>query len=1061
MRKALVENCIVTCLFLIIGIIATWPLIEHFNAAIPCRTTSGVMYLNKPGDHLQLLYWFWLLKDNIFGSSGFMQNPYEFNMVAAQPPDGLYMYPFNFLYLLFAPFGDIAAYNCLVLASYVLTGLFTYLLVKTCTGSRTGALVAACIYTLVPIRIINLLGGHLNGFIYFLLPAILYFFEKAYRSKSLVAACLCGLSIWWLSLLEVHLIYYMCVFLGLYLPFRVFFFTHNSSTERGRYTANPAMAPAVQLVPGMRWALINIYTIGVGVTCFYQALISWKFHHQFFTDNFWIILGPYPILFLFAVLLLAALLTQIFELSFQRAIRFYSVLLLPCYLLPLYAFNLSLKVEGLDKYLAGSVIVLMIISGWIGGKKYLQGLRCRQPLLWQRMGKQQIRLLVPVGIGLFLTVGWVFLVKKVFFSGTIAQGGRTIQDVKLFSPHLQDLYTPGSDVYFGLIPLLLLLYFFIVLVRWVQKPDHLYDRDQLSLVCFFSFSFLLAYLLGAGLSFGSSSIYTFFFDHFPFFNYPRVPDRIMTIAFLCGSVLIGYAVRDLLLRFWAPGNRVFLSCMLASLMAILWFDFGVGKPVGLTNLDRGQEVYRYIKENIDDKLLLEIPLWPGDSHQSSLYEYYTTMDTLHRVNGYTPIVTQEYIEQVYRPLSTLNMGVLDSEQYHLLKKMGVRFVTVHDNPAVFPRRVSPFPPIMTVRRLMNSPYLEYIPLRNMVQLPGTVRENRKLYLFRVVETIDAGKLETQASTCRFFIPNVYPATSLGHVTGTQVLDQSINKQVLHAAPGRDVEDYLSYGPYEEYPSGEYEVRYRLRINKPGVDAKVARLEISTFVDHDKQQLLVSREISGKDFNNQGYHDFILHFTLPQLQKMEFRIWYYGTTELWLEKIIVTCAGRKSYDTVFEAEALLGDIGNLSQDPTASGGKGITATALTDKVGRMVYGPFRTYAPGKYKVTYFMKSPSAATVDTRQPLVAYCKITSDEGQTALAGRTVKFTDIIGQTYRPVSLTFALHRDNELSFELHFNGQADLQIDRVEIKRLGPASSTFVPGLFLIKEKHGKKSTAAGR
>lgn len=1029
MKKSSAEIIAVTLLMLAVGVAASWPLADHFFSAIPCRMTAGRLFLNKPGDQLQLLYWFWLLRDNLFGGGpGFMHNPYEFNMTALHPPDGLYMYPLYFLHLLFSPLGDIGAYNVLILLSYVLTGLFTYLLIKQYTGSRAGALLGALVYTLVPIRIINMMGGHLNGFIYYLLPASLYFLDRAVLKKSVVSAGICGLLIFWLSLLEVHLIYYFCLFLAAYIPLRLVFCGESDRQEaENRET----------MVSGREekwnwWPAAALVLTALSLTIVYQGMSSLKYHHPLLTTDFWVILSLYPFLFLAVGLFFSLLLAAAFRLSLHNSVRIVALGSLPLNLLSICVFNLSLKVPLLSWIVVICVLFLLPVAGWQAWKRYGRNGQPQYHLVRQWFAVKPILRILPIMVGLLFSVIWVLVAKKVFFVGSVAHGGRTIQDVKLFSPRLYDLYAQGSDVYLGLVPLLLILYCLFMLIRRTIFYDRERPAEKLLLPGFFLCVFFLSYILGAGLSFGSSSFYTFFFDYFPFFNYPRVPDRIMTVAFLAGAVLSGFAIGDLQRSLVDRQQKRIGFVFYCLLIGLLWHDFGVGKPVALTNLDRGQTIYKYVKKNIDGGLLLEIPLWPGDSHQSSLYEYYITLDRVRRVNGYTPIVKQKYIDTIYKPLSTLNMGLLDGRQYAQLKKMGVRFITVHDNPDVFPRKVSPFPPHITVRRLMNSPYLKFVPVKNMMDLPGLVRENKKLYLFQLVDHAPALSETAEQATCRFFIPKVYHATALPHITGKSVLDATIGQRVLKATAGRDKEDFLNYGPYEELPAGRYQVYFRLRTNRPGIAKQIGELDVSSFVNHKGQVILSRKEVTGKDFKGTGYQDFTLDFSLSAFQRVEFRTWFSGNADLYLEKIVLTSGGQQGFDSRYEAESLVGDTGFMVRDTQASDGKAVKADVSDDPPGRMVYGPFRKLPAGRYRVTFFLRSDSRQLLDPKKPIVAELRVTTDENATVLAAKNVVFGEISGQEYRPVSVDILMKRDNEVSFNVRFTKQANVLVDRIEIE-----------------------------
>jgi len=784
---------------------------------------------------------------------------------------------------------------------------------------------------------------------------------------------------------------------------------------------------------------------------------SLMYHHGLLTADFWIILCLYPFLLLSFFLLISLLLAEAFNLSPQTGTKIVAQSLLPLNLLPFYILNLSLKIDILNVVLVGLLLVLLPFASRQAWRRYASSGHFQTHLVKRWLRLQPLLRVSPIFVGLLFSVGWVLLAKKLFFAGSVAQGGRTIQDVKLFSPRLHELYMQGSDVYLGIVPLFLILYCLVLLLRRTVYREKVWTNRQLVLVSFFLCTFFLTYILGAGLSFGPSSLYILFFDYFPFFNYPRVPDRIMTIAFLAGAILSGFAILDLQLRQAKRGDKWIGVVFYFLLVGLLWYDFGADKPIALTNLDRGQTIYSYIKKNIDGKLLLEIPLWPGDSHQSSLYEYYITLDKIRRVNGYTPIVTKNYIDTVYKPLATMNMGLLDGQQYERLKTMGVRFITVHDNPDIFPRKVSPFPPHITVRRLMNSPYLEYIPIKNKMRLPGLERENRKLYLFRLVDQAPDIPDETQQATCRFFIPNVYHASALPHVTGKLVQDSTIGQQVLTAIVGQDKSHFLSYGPYEELPAGRYQVYFRLRADNKGTNRAIARVDVSTYVNHEEQVVLTQREITSQDFQGTEYQDFTLDFSLPEFRRVEFRTWFHGNADLRLEKIVLTCANQETFDTLYEAESLLGDTGVLVHDRDASAGKAVKATVVGDQAGRMVYGPFRRYPAGRYRVTYFMKSDSAELLDPKKKTVAELSVTTDDNKTVLASRKLGFAEVSGARYKAISVDITLSRNNEVSFNVIFNRQVNILVDRIEIERSERVDGQALPLLMLLRGKHAAKST----
>ena len=131
--KKVLETTIVSLIMTGLALISSFPLIKNFTTGIPWSAFRGDLswsLLERPGDHLQLYYFFWLVKQNILGHVPLNANPYEFNMLGGQTAgnDGFTTAPLAFISFLFSPLGDVTAYNCTIIASYVLAGVFMYLL---------------------------------------------------------------------------------------------------------------------------------------------------------------------------------------------------------------------------------------------------------------------------------------------------------------------------------------------------------------------------------------------------------------------------------------------------------------------------------------------------------------------------------------------------------------------------------------------------------------------------------------------------------------------------------------------------------------------------------------------------------------------------------------------------------------------------------------------------------------------------------------------------------------------------------------------------------------------
>ncbi|MFH1059334.1 MAG: hypothetical protein V1797_11745, partial [Pseudomonadota bacterium] len=104
-----------------LAVAQTLPLARDLTDCIPYThqpSPGHARFPLIPGDHLQFLYWFWLLADNVFGPSAFFSNPYEFStFITPQGLPGYPNFPFSATYLAFWPLGMVTAYNALIFLS--------------------------------------------------------------------------------------------------------------------------------------------------------------------------------------------------------------------------------------------------------------------------------------------------------------------------------------------------------------------------------------------------------------------------------------------------------------------------------------------------------------------------------------------------------------------------------------------------------------------------------------------------------------------------------------------------------------------------------------------------------------------------------------------------------------------------------------------------------------------------------------------------------------------------------------------------------------------------------
>lgn len=1022
MVKKWLELAAVFILMLALALISTYPLILHFDTGIPYAPFGGAMAWNRSGDQIQLLYWFWLVKENFIGSVPFDSNPYEFNMLVPHVSSGLNSIPLAFLYMLFSPFGDVAAYNCTILSSYVLAGVFMYLLVRLYSGSRTGALLGAIIFTFAPSRISGFAAGHGYGFLFFCYPFILYFLEKGIRSKKIRYGFLSGIGLICLAMLEPHLIYYICVFLGVYVPVRVLslFPVYRDDSYVNRHFNSL-----------FSWStgrsLLFLWGVGAATVFYTQILFSYRDNDPFISPFFWWVISVYPFIPVLISLCCAVLYQRLTPLTFRESLAAEAGSLLSLFVLVLLS-GLICFYKPVDTTLLVTVaLVTVVLTKIVILRQYLflmlrvlaDGIRSERRKIWP---------IIPVICSMGLIVYWIVSTKVNKVASTIAGGGRTLDDVGLYSAKLSDLFLSTSHVYIGIVPALLgggLLLTLLFSVAFVKQRDNFSQETEI-ITLFYIVTAFCCFILALGLAFGKSSLYVLFYHYFPFFNYPRVSNRIITLVLFSLAIIVGFAVKNLHGHCRRPLSLGAVTLLVFVAAGLQLKDFNILKPMGINILDKGQDTYTYVKENIGDGLLLEIPLWPGDSHQSSLYQHYIMLDRVNRVNGCSPLVLKEYIDTVFEPLAPINQGRLGRKQYETLLEMGVKYITVHDNRDIFLEKVSPFVPLTTVRRLQNSPYLEFIDIDNTMYFKTWKGKSIRLFLFRLKdrESVDESNQSAWYEMPYFYDVNI----RLHQQTGEIAEDKDIGRRVFQATAGKDRPGFMVYGPYDLYSPGDYRCYFTMYMDADMED-NVARIEVSSLTDNDEQVILAQRELKGNDWNR-IYKKVYLDFSIAENTKLEFRVFYYGKGLVRVEKIAVNKIGHDTPLKFLKAEKMVGDTGQLVHEKSASTGKVVEAIVGRSQKKDMVYGPNRLYKKGRYKARVYLRMKDS-TDRNESDIVAVVSVTDGQNLTVFSKRDVRAKELSEEGFTGIDTDFELNRDEELSFHVRFTGKVNLQLDGIEI------------------------------
>jgi hypothetical protein len=319
---------------------------------------------------------------------------------------------------------------------------------------------------------------------------------------------------------------------------------------------------------------------------------------------------------------------------------------------------------------------------------------------WKRVWGRVATLLPLLGMVL-LTMFLRLQTKKRFDEDAVVGGGWSWDMLKHFSPSPKALFLWQSDrhdfhIYLGGVFVVLLMVSVVMgLVRYVRKRDL---RSLLHLVCLAGGCVvLIAFALG---TYGPA-------DGWVLQQARRwIPPITMMRQSAKIFAMLAPILALLALPLWvsvahATGQRMVQRLAPWLLALVVLCDWKLQVAPGISLLPNDQQAYAAMTAVEEEPRALALPLWPGDSAWSSLYQYYASLYRLRMLNGYSPVVGNDYIEEVFAPLMTLNAGVLTEQQISLLQQMRISGLLLHED--AFPEKVSWFPVGATLERLLQHP----------------------------------------------------------------------------------------------------------------------------------------------------------------------------------------------------------------------------------------------------------------------------------------------------------------------------------------------------------------------
>lgn len=584
------------------------------------------------------------------------------------------------------------------------------------------------------------------------------------------------------------------------------------------------------------------------------------------------------------------------------------------------------------------------------------------------------RISVALGIALGIGVGIMFLIKHFEISGSIREGGVSWREIWLYTPVLHHLFSrnePNMEklIYLGFIPMAVASLSFLV-YGWRRPLFWLYA----AIFCFFT-------ILSLGPSFDDKiPLFRWLYDHLPYFSLSRLPGRMIVMAALAMAVLAALGLSRL-----KKGS--YIAVIVFLLIGVEYFPRAA---TGITLIPGKNNVYEYVKKNNGDHTLLCLPIWPGDTSWSSIYLYYVTQTKVPLVNGYYPVVPHNYVENVFYPLYSMNVGELREEQAELLKKLNVKYIVFHEE--AFPQKVSHYPAHISVEYLKNNPHLKWI------------MQDGPQWLFELLDE-----------------PRDVKTVQVHTPVGVDLIGSK-----LKGSSGLKVDHRIQI-----LPPGKYTARFLLEgEGADGVGIRMYGCDPLKRKDGEYVDLQFLGETKGK----QGEVD--LDFTLDKGLLVTIQMERSKKEDYDIDFIFITQRGEMDPLDYMESEELLSH-GVVVHDTKASKGFSVLGTPALVPKTELVFGPYRLYPPGEYVVRYWVRSGATKEELKRFDLdtvAGRMEVMADFGNHLITEKPLFVSALQNkEEFEPRELSFSLEKDEVLEFRIIYNRKISFFVDRIEVEQ----------------------------
>lgn len=137
------------------------------------------------------------------------------------------------------------------------------------------------------------------------------------------------------------------------------------------------------------------------------------------------------------------------------------------------------------------------------------------------------------------------------------------------------------------------------------------------------------------------------------------------------------------------------------------------------------------------------------------------------------------------------------------------------------------------------------------------------------------------------LSRTYDADAFLHFVGRPITDPAARDgQAWLVDPRVDPPQKATYGPFDIYDAGRYQVTFRLKLPEPvEIGQELAQLQVNATANFDE---LVTQPLRTEHFQRPDlYHDFVLTIDNPRRQALSFDLYYLGLAALALDQVTIT------------------------------------------------------------------------------------------------------------------------------------------------------------------------------